>query len=199
MTSIPDFFLRDEYFVDEKVRVFGIRNEYKVFDNQGLQIGFVKQVMSNAEKFLTLLINKSMMPFVFEIQDAEERVITIIRRGWTIWMSKIEITTADGVILGYVRQRFQFFKPLFEIHNANGEKIAQIQGDFFAWNFTITNNEEKEIGKITKKWAGVAKEFFTSADKYLVSIDQSVAEDTNKIAILSAAITIDMLFKENSN
>ena len=139
------------------------------------------------------------MPFVFEIQDAEERVITIIRRGWTIWMSKIEITTADGVILGYVQQKFQFFKPLFEIHNANGEKIAQIQGDFLAWNFTITNNEEKEIGKITKKWAGVAKELFTTADKYMVSVDQSLAEDTNKIAILSAAITIDMVFKENSN
>ena len=43
----------------------------------------------------------------------------------------------------------------------------------------------------------MAKEFFTTADKYNVSINPSYAEDTNKINIVATAIIIDMVLKES--
>jgi hypothetical protein len=39
------------------------------------------------------------------------------------------------------------------------------------------------------------KEAFTRADKYYVSIIPEYAEDRNKIAIVSTAITVDMVMK----
>ena len=45
--------------------------------------------------------------------------------------------------------------------------------------------------------AGAMKEIFTTADKYNVSIDANYSNRTNKIAILSSAITIDMVLKES--
>jgi uncharacterized protein YxjI len=50
---------------------------------------------------------------------------------------------------------------------------------------------------INKKWAGIAKELFTSADKYYVSIVPQYAEDQNKMNIVITAITIDMVLKES--
>ncbi|RZL40569.1 MAG: scramblase, partial [Pedobacter sp.] len=80
---------------------------------------------------------------------------------------------------------------------ATGENIAQITGDWKAWNFDIKNPAGQEMGKISKKWAGAMKEIFTTADKYNVSIDPSYAENNNKVAIVATAITIDMVLKES--
>jgi uncharacterized protein YxjI len=112
-------------------------------------------------------------------------------------MSKIIIKDAQENLVGTIQQKFKLFKPTFKIFNANGIQIAEITGDWKAWNFVIMDASTNEIGVITKKWAGAMKELFTSADKYNVSIDPAYSSKENKIAILSGAITIDMVLKES--
>ncbi|MFD0940897.1 LURP-one-related/scramblase family protein [Pedobacter boryungensis] len=196
--QIPTFFLGDEYFIDQKVNFLKFTNEYKVYNEQGAQIGVIKQRMSGWQKFLTLLINKAMMPFHLEITDTNGQLQATISRGWTFWMSKISVTDPNGVEIGIIKQKFKFFKPTFTITDpSTGDTIAQITGDWKAWNFTIKNAMGVEIGKIGKKWAGAMKEIFTSADKYNVSIDPTYAENKQKVAIVATAITIDMVLKES--
>jgi uncharacterized protein YxjI len=196
--QIPTFFLGDEYFIDEKVNFLKFTNEYKVYNEQGAQIGIIKQRMSGWHKFLTILINKAMMPFQLEITDVNDQLQATISRGWTFWMSKISVTDPNGVEIGIIKQKFKFFKPTFTITEpSTGDTIAQITGDWKAWNFTIKNSLGVEMGKISKKWAGAMKEIFTSADKYNVSIDPTYAENKQKVAIVATAITIDMVLKES--
>jgi len=196
--SIPTFFLGDEYFIDEKVSFLKFTNEYKVYNETGAQIGVIKQRMSGWHKVLTLLINKAMMPFQLEITDVNDQLQATISRGWTFWMSKIIVTDPNGIEVGIINQKFKFFKPTFLINEpASGHNIAQITGDWKAWNFTITNPAGAEMGKISKKWAGAMKEIFTTADKYNVSIDPNYAESNQKVAIVATAITIDMVLKES--
>lgn len=196
--QIPTFFLGDEYFIDEKVNFLKFTNEYKVYNELGAQIGIIKQRMSGWHKFLTLLINKAMMPFHLEITDVNDQLQATISRGWTFWMSKITVTDPAGVEIGLIKQKFKFFKPTFTISDATtGENIAQITGDWKAWNFNITDAKGAEMGKISKKWAGALKEIFTTADKYNVSIDPNYAENKQKVAIVATAITIDMVLKES--
>lgn len=195
---IPTFFLGDEYFIDEKVNFLKFTNEYKVYNETGVQIGTINQRMSAGHKFLTLLINKAMMPFKLEITDVEGKLQATISRGWTFWMSKIIVTDPNGVEIGLIKQKFKFFKPTFIISEpTSGSEIAQITGDWKAWNFDIKNPAGQDMGKISKKWAGAMKEIFTSADKYNVSIDPNYAENNNKVAIVATAITIDMVLKES--
>lgn len=195
---IPTFFLGDEYFIDEKVNFLKFTNEYKVYNETGIQIGTINQRMSAGHKFLTLLINKAMMPFKLEITDVEGKLQATISRGWTFWMSKIMVTDPNGVEIGLIKQKFKFFKPTFIISEpTSGSEIAQITGDWKAWNFDIKNPAGQDMGKISKKWAGAMKEIFTSADKYNVSIDPNYAENNNKVAIVATAITIDMVLKES--
>jgi uncharacterized protein YxjI len=195
--QIPTFFLGDEYFIDEKVNFLKFGNEYRVYNEQGAQVGIIKQHVGGWHKVLRLLIHKAMMPFKLEITDINGVLQATISRGWTFWMSKITVTDANGVDVGIITQKFKFFKPTFVInHPITGANIAKITGDWKAWNFTILNNTGVEMGKISKKWAGAMKEIFTTADKYNVSIDPNYAESNDKVAIVATAITIDMVLKE---
>jgi uncharacterized protein YxjI len=193
----PAFFESNEYFIDEKVQFLKFHNEYKIFDPMGLQVGAVTQHVSGWHKVLRLFLKKAMFPFHLELTDNNGVVLAGIHRGWTFWMSKITIMDGNGVVSGYIRQKFRFLKPRFQIFDANETQIAEINGDWKSWNFTITDANENHIGTINKKWAGVAKEFFTSADKYHVTIDPQYAEDRNKMNIVVTAITIDMVLKES--
>jgi len=198
-TSIfPKFFEGNHFFIDEKVGLLKFSNQYKVYDAQGAQIGAVVQRVPGWQKVLRVIGNfKAIMPFTLEIQNADGTVESTISRGWTFWMSKIAITDGSGAALGTIRQKWAFLKPTFNIFNSEGVQVASITGDWKAWNFSINGPTGQPIGSITKKWAGIAREFFTSADKYQVEIAEEVAEDAHKIAIVSAAITIDMVLKES--
>ena len=139
-----------------------------------------------------------MLPFRLVVQAHNGNVLTTIQRGWTFWMSKIEILDSEDKVIAYVKQKFKFFKPEFHILNASEQLLATITGDWKAWNFDIKDASQKQVGTISKKWAGAVKEIFTTADKYNVSIDPAFSSSLeHKQAIVSCAITIDMVLKES--
>jgi uncharacterized protein YxjI len=194
---IPKFFEANDYFIDEKVNYFKFGNTYNIYDNNAQQVGTINQKVTGWHKVLRLIINKAMFPFLLEVRDMDNDLLVSIRRGWTFWMSKVTITDAKENLIGTIKQKFKLFKPTFTINNASETTIATITGDWKAWDFRITDPNQNAIGTINKKWAGIVKEAFTRADKYYVAIVPEYAEDTNKIAIVSCAITIDMVLKNN--
>jgi uncharacterized protein YxjI len=194
---INNFFATNSYFIDEKVNYFKFENCYNVFNDEGQNIGAVKQKLSVGDKLLRLLLNKAMLPFLLEIKNNEDQLEVSISRGWTLFMSKITIKNAQGETIGSIKQKFKLLKPTFKIFNSSEEQIAEINGDWKAWNFKITDPSGNEIGAISKKWGGAMKELFTSADKYNVNIDANYSNTENKIVILAGAITIDMVLKES--
>ena len=191
------FFEGNDYFIDEKIHFMKFENSYKVYNDKGDNIGAIKQRLTVGEKILRMLVNKAILPFKLEIVNTNEEVQATITRGWTFWMSKIRVLNNNGLPIALIQQKFKFFTPTFHILDAEQKPIAVISGDWKAWNFSIADTTQKEIGSITKKWAGAMQEIFTSADKYYVHIDPSYAEDDKKIAIISTAITIDMVMKES--
>ena len=193
----PPFFESNEYFIDEKVQFLKFHNEYKVYDPMGLQVGSVRQQVPGWHKVLRLFLKKAIFPFTLHVTDVHDTLLATIHRGWTFWLSKIVIQDGNGQVTGYIKQKFRLLKPRFQIFDADQNKIAEINGDWKAWNFSITDSHGQQIGIINKKWAGLAKEFFTSADKYHVSIVPQYAEDRNKMNVVVTAITIDMVLKES--
>ena len=192
-----NFFDSNSYFIDEKVNFFKFENCYKVFNDKGNEIGSVNQKISTGQKILRLLLNKNMLPFQLEIKDSNGNLQSSISRGWTFFMSKIIINDSNGNNIGSIKQKFKLFKPTFRIYNKSEQLVSVITGDLKAWNFKINDSKDKQIGTISKKWNGAMKEIFTTADKYNVDINQEFTDTTNKIAILSGAITIDMVLKES--
>ncbi len=192
-----NFFDSSSYFIDEKVNFLKFENCYNIYNDSGIHIGAIKQKLTFGQKILRMLLNKSMLPFLLEIKNTHDQVEASISRGWTFFMSKIVIKDPNGFPIGTIQQKFKLFTPTFKIYDNSGMLVAEITGDWKAWNFVIKDPAQRGIGMITKKWAGALKEIFTTADKYNVMLDGNINNREHKIAILSAAITIDMVLKES--
>ena len=197
MPVIPQLFLNDEFLIDQKVNYFKFENHYKIFDKQGNQIGAVGQKMPGWQKFLTLLISKKMMPFHMEIEDPNGGTLVTIKRGWTFLFSKVEVLDQNDVTIGYFNQKFSLTNSVFKITDPGGADVGEIRGSWTAWDFKISDANGRVIGTVNKKWAGALREIFSDSDKYYVSIDPAFTENEHKVVLLSAAIAIDMILKEN--
>ena len=194
-----NFFATNSYFIDEKVKIFYLNNAYKIYNDRGVVVGSVNQKLTTQQKLLRLVMKKSMLPFNLEIINANNEIEATISRGWTFFLSRAQIYDSKGNIIATIQQEFHLFKPTFKIFNRSGDLIAQITGNWRAWNFIMKNSYDIQIGTINKKWAGLAQELFTTADKYNVTIDPKYANDQIKLAILATAITIDIVFKSDKN
>jgi uncharacterized protein YxjI len=186
----------NEFLIDEKVGFFKFENQYKIFNDEGHQLGRVQQRMTLGQKFLRMIISPSILPFKIEIYDEKEALILQVSRGWTFWMSKISIEDEQGVALGFIKQKFKLFSPKFEVLDSQNMLLAELKGDWTAWDFQLKNTQGQTLATINKKWNGAMKEIFTTADKYKVSIDADIINDILKKIVLSIAITIDMVLKE---
>jgi uncharacterized protein YxjI len=192
-----NFFDSNSYFIDEKVNFLKFENAYTVYNDRGENIGAIKQKLSGGQKVLRLFLKKGMLPFHLEIRNANNGLEATISRGWTFFLSKIVIQDANGLPVGNIKQKFKLFKPTFTITDMAENVIGRISGDWKAWNFVIKDAREMQIGVISKKWGGAAREIFTTADKYNVMINPDYSDKKNKMIILAGAITIDMVLKES--
>ena len=99
-------------------------------------------------------------------------------------------------LLGTFKQRILSVGGAFEVLDENGKALCQLIGKWTGWDFRFVAGE-RELARVTKKWAGVGKELFTSADNYILEIADVVpANSPLRQLILSAVLCIDMVLKE---
>ena len=72
-----------------------------------------------------------------------------------------------------------------------------LKGKWTSWDFRFVFDDNREFASVTKQWAGIAKEFFTSADNYVLQINKEVPENHPlRILVLAAVMCIDFVLKE---
>lgn len=190
------FFSNNTFVIDEKIEAFKLSNAYKVYDGQGQEIGAIQEHKSFFNVILDMFLSDSMMPFELNILNADGKRIAQLKRGLTLLRSKVRIFNEAGAPIGSFKHMFSLVNPKFILMDNEGREIATIKGDWAAWNFEITDTAGQRIGRVDKKWDGLAKELFTTADKYVVNIEPSVTDENQRIAIASVAAAIDMILKE---
>ena len=80
--------------------------------------------------------------------------------------------------------------------DANDNTICTLKGKWTGWDFKFLAGN-LEFAHVTKKWAGIGKEMFTSADNYVLEISDSVPKDNVvRQLIMAAVMCIDMVLKE---
>ncbi|MDR1564546.1 MAG: hypothetical protein LBS74_06280 [Oscillospiraceae bacterium] len=197
--AFSNFFSYNRYIVNENFALSFQENSYAIQDENGNLIGYIQEKRSTGHKIAGALIGKNMLPFHLDIVDAQGQLLLSIKRGATLFLSKIAVTDPAGNLVGYIKQKFTMMKPKFTILGSNEAEIGTITGNWTGWNFNITAMGV-EVGSINKKWNGLAKEMFTTQDKYVVTInpEASFADEYMKVMIIATATTVDMVLKEQS-
>ncbi|RPH47511.1 MAG: oxidoreductase [Planctomycetota bacterium] len=199
MTTASPLDLR-EFIVKEHVGVLKLADTFDIFDAQTqAKVGLAKETPGGLIHFLRFLINKQMLPNQVTVRQGDENgpVLFTIDKPFSFFRSKVVIHDASGQALGYFKSKFFSLGGGFWVHDMKDQTVAEIKGDWKGWNFKFLNPQGGEIGLVTKKWGGLAKELFTSADTYAVSIAEAGSEDrTTRILLIAAALAIDIVYKE---
>ncbi len=191
---------RDRIFVKELIGYFKAANAYELFDEHGMKIGEVKeQVPGVLRKILKFTDLKPYLPFLVEFFDENQQRYLSIERKFSIFRSNVLVFDQDQRLIGRFRQKVFSLGGRFFIFGRDSESLGEVRGKWTGWDFTVVDASDREIAQITKKWAGIGKELFTSADNYIISIrpEIGISSDFRKL-IFAAGICIDMVLKEKT-
>jgi uncharacterized protein YxjI len=188
-----------KYFVREHVGLLKLTDTFDIIDPQtNQQIGIAQENPGTFFKFLRLLVNKKLLPTAVEIKPNEQAApLLTIRRGATFLRAKVRVLDQQGQELGYFKSKVFSLGGGFYVFDKNDNQVAEVKGDWKGWNFKMVDSSGRELGTITKKWAGIGRELFTSADNYIIALDDKLQQNPAIVALLLAAgLAIDVVFKE---
>lgn len=191
---------RDKLFVREHVGMFRARNAYDLLDPvSGRVVGLAEEKVYGAfRKLMKFSSWKTMLSFTIFFHDAAEgdRVTLTVHRPFTWFRSVVTVTDGDGKVVGRFRQKLATIGPKMWILDPAGNEIGMLKGDWIGWNLQVVDKAERPLATITKKWAGVGKELFTSADNYMIDLSDEVRDADMRRLLFAAPITADMVYKE---
>jgi hypothetical protein len=190
----------DTIVINQKAKLIELVNEYLVRDTEGNNIGLIRQEGQSKLKKLARAIS-SLDQFMTHRLAAYEpdgsRVLELVRPA-KFTKSKVFVSDGSGNPVGEIRQQNVFGKIRFGLHDQLGQKIGEIQAENWrAWNFSIVDAANVEVGRITKTWEGLAKTMFTTADDYLLRIRSGVRGPL-RVLTFASAIGVDTALKQDS-
>lgn len=191
-------FDKTNYLIKEKVAFMKLSDRYDILDPETNQIvAYAKESISGFIKFLRLLVNKKLLPTTVEIRDSAENLQFQMKRPPFIFGAKVSIFDKNLNPMGYFKSRVFTLGGRFDVYLNDGSKIADVKGNWSGWNFKFIDNQGNEIGLVTKKWAGIGKELFTSADNYMISVDERFKGNPDVMPLLiMAGLAVDLIYGE---
>ncbi|MGL1887621.1 MAG: phospholipid scramblase family protein [Reichenbachiella sp.] len=186
------------FFVKEHVGMFKAANNYDIYnpDNQEMVMTCREENLGFFTKLLRFTDYKRMTPFNVEINTtAGERVLTV-KKGVSFFLSKVEVFDENDELVGMFKQKFFSIGGKFDVVDPDEKVLCALKGKWTSWEFKFVK-DEIEFAHVSKKFDGIAKELFTTADNYILELDGKVPKDNPmRVLILAAVVCIDMVLKE---
>ncbi|MGK2949566.1 MAG: phospholipid scramblase-related protein [Acidimicrobiales bacterium] len=184
--------------VNQKAKLIEVNNEYAIYDQQGTQIGAVRQVgQSAAKKVLRVLTSvDQFMTHKLQVVDAQGNVLLALTRPAKVMKSRVIVQDAMGTELGAIVQQNMIGKIRFSLE-AGGHTYGSINAENWrAWNFSVQDHAGTEVARITKTWEGLAKTMFTTADNFVVQIHRPL-EDPLRTLVVASSLAVDTALKQD--
>jgi uncharacterized protein YxjI len=196
---VSDLLQRTTMVINQKAKLIELTNEYKILDEEGRQIGVIREEGQSAAKKLLRFVSNldQFMTHTLGVYDgAGDKVVEMVRPR-KIMKSTVRISDGQGREVGRIVQQNVFGKKRFALESASGQVLGSINAENWrAWDFSIQDPSGTEVGRITKEWAGILKEGFTTADNYLFHISAEVSPDL-RLLMLASAAGVDLALKQD--
>ena len=190
------------FLVKEQVKILQAYHTYDLFDGDtGQPIGVAEEQISTWTQLMRWFVSKQLMSTRIEVREqTDDALVFTITRGWYLFRSRVEVHDALGSLVGWFQSKLFTWSGGFWVYDRDGQPFAEVKGSFLGFNYRmLTPDHAVELGHVTKKWKGLGLEMFTSADTYMVEInDDLLGQPLAKMLLLAAALATDMIFKSES-
>ena len=175
------------------------RNEYSVKNGEGRLVGWIVEQGKGLVAALVRVLTGSHRPFNITVLSTNFEPVIELDRRFFLLFSNMNVMGATGRRFGRVRRRFGVLYRKYDLEDGHGRVFARIRSPLFRfWTFPVIDASGRERAMITKKWSGLAKEFFTDADNFGVDFGEGQWMLEQRGVILAASIAIDFDFFENN-
>lgn len=189
---------RNLFFVKEHVGMFKSSNNYDIYDpeNQQMIMSCREPNLGFFTKILRFTDYKRMTPFDVVITTPTGDKVLTVKRGISIFLSTVEVFDDQDKLVGKFKQKFFSLGGKFDVLSPNDDVLCTLRGKWTSWDFKF-EKDGVEFAHVSKKWSGLGKELFTSADNYMLQIDDKIpADNPLRVLIMAAVMCIDMVLKE---
>ena len=164
---MSDLLSHNVLVISQKAKIIEMTNEYRVFDDAGIQIGTIREVEQSTTKKAVRLFSgvDQFLTHKLGVFDRDGQQVLMLERPAKLLKSEIKVSDAEGTERGAILQDNVVGKKHFALVDGRGDRIGSIDGEnWMSWDFAIHDSTGVEAGRITKKWAGILKEGYTTAD-----------------------------------
>jgi uncharacterized protein YxjI len=190
----------NRFIVSQKPKLVELTNQYSIMDPQGSVLGRVEQHgQSQVRKVMRFATDlDQFLTHRLTVVDSSGAKVLSITRPAKVFKSRFEIEEGTGRPVGHIVQRNVFGKIGFEMTDATGDVVGAIKAENWrAWDFSIVDKHDREIGRIDKKFVGILNATFTPADNYIVDLAEDLDGDRRALA-LAAALAVDTALKQDA-
>ncbi len=189
---------KNQFLVKEHVGMFKAASNYDVYDpNTGEVIMTCRELRLGAlTKMLRFTDYKRMTPFLLDIDAADGTQLLTVQRGISVFLSNVDVLDENQQRIGGFKQKMFSIGGKFDVMGQSDQVLCSLKGKWTSWDFRFLAGD-KELARVTKKWSGLGKELFTSADNYMLQISEEVPPDNPlRQLILASVFCIDLVLKE---
>ena len=186
------------FLVKEHVGMFKAANNFDIHDPEtgNIIMECREDHLGAITKLLRFTDYKRMTPFDIQVRTPDGSQIVRITRGISVFLSKVSVFDGNDQLIGGFQQKFFSVGGAFSVLDTQDNPICQLKGKWTGWDFRFMAGET-QLAHVSKKWAGLGKEMFTSADNYILEISEDLpADSAARLLILAAVMCIDMVLKE---
>ena len=195
---MSDLLTRDVLVINQKAKLIELTNEYRILDQDGNEIGVIREEgQSKARKVLRALTKVDQyLTHRLSVYDVSGTKVVQLVRPAKFMKSTVEVSDGSGNAVGKIVQQNIVGKKRFGLE-AGGSSVGSIDAENWrAWDFAIHDTTGREVGRITKKWAGILKEGFTTADNYILNVSAPVSP-TLRLLMVASAAGVDIALKQD--
>lgn len=194
-TAMETYVIRQRKEWTEILTGFETKNKYAIQNEQGQDLFFAAEVGGSlAGRFFL----QAMRAWTIRILDPQGQTVLEVRRPFKFYFHRAEVRDASGNLLGAIQRRWSWMRRIYAVLDPSGQEVFKLFGPILhPWTFQVRQND-RQIGKITKKWSGLGKEMFTKADNFAAMFPAAL-DTPLKSLLLGAVFLIDFVHFETKN
>ena len=193
-----DVFNRNIFLIRENFRLLKAEFDFDICDPEtgNVLLKATEDKVRGLIKLFRFSSYKTTTPFDIKVGTLDGQPALRIAKGIPKVVLRIKVFDSNGELIGVFRQKPFSISGAFDVLDAEDRPVCRLKGGLGGWNFSFMTPDGIELARIVKKWTNLGKELCTSADDYILVIDEAVPRDSmTRQLVVASALCVGLTMK----